>query len=176
MAKSLRSKVKKRLRTVKRGVVKRELANPDSKLGVREVQKESKLREALSGFIQPGKRVKNAFRSDDSDAVIPQHNFRQGPDFRSGNVEGSGYAVVGSNRPKLGRYGGDAPTAYPVPPKATADGDVAMEINLAPDAGLSRLLRSTEQMVPMFSSKRAKRRIKQEGAKNANEKAAFRWC
>lgn len=54
MAKSIRSKVKKRLRTVKRGVVKAELLNPTSKLGVREVQKVEKLREALSGYIKPG--------------------------------------------------------------------------------------------------------------------------
>ena len=54
MAKSIRSKVKKRLRTVKRGVVKAELLNPTSKLGVREIQKGEKLREALSGYIKPG--------------------------------------------------------------------------------------------------------------------------
>ena len=54
MAKSLRSKVKKRLRTVKRGVVKAELRNPTSKLGVRETKKAEKLREALSGYIKPG--------------------------------------------------------------------------------------------------------------------------
>ena len=56
MAKSIRSKVKKRLRTVKRGVVKAELLNPTSKLGVREIQKGEKLREALSGYIKPGAR------------------------------------------------------------------------------------------------------------------------
>ena len=38
MAKGLRSKVKKRLRTVKRGVVKNELKDPTSKLGVREAK------------------------------------------------------------------------------------------------------------------------------------------
>lgn len=54
MAKSIRSKVKKRLRTVKRGVVKSELTKPTSKLGVREVQKSEKLQEALSGYIKPG--------------------------------------------------------------------------------------------------------------------------
>ena len=53
MAKSIRSKVKKRLRTVKRGVVKAQLQDPTSKLGVREVQKGEKLREALSGYIKP---------------------------------------------------------------------------------------------------------------------------
>ena len=48
MAKGLRSKVKKRLRTVKRGVVKRELADPSSKLGVRNTAIHKKLEEALS--------------------------------------------------------------------------------------------------------------------------------
>ena len=56
MAKSIRSKVKKRLRTVKRGVVKAQLQDPTSKLGVREVQKGEKLREALSGYIKPSAR------------------------------------------------------------------------------------------------------------------------
>ena len=60
------------------------------------------------------KAKRNAFRSDDPEAEIPQHNWRQGPDFRSGRVEDAGYAVVGSNRPKLGRFGGDAPSARPV--------------------------------------------------------------
>ena len=56
MAKSIRSKVKKRLRTVKRGVVKAQLQDPTSKLGVREVQKGEKMREALSGYIKPSAR------------------------------------------------------------------------------------------------------------------------
>jgi len=147
MAKSIRSKVKKRLRTVKRGVVKAELLNPTSKLGVREVQKGEKMREALSGYLKPGvcrtappvwptrpaphsrcsphdspppppthavKSKRNAFRSDDPEAEIPQHNWKQGPDFRSGRVEDAGYACVGSNRPKVGRFGGDAPSAREV--------------------------------------------------------------
>merc|ERR1719231_72044 len=105
MGKSIHSKVKKRLRTVKRGVLKRELATPGSKLNVREVAKAAKIQEALSGYIKPGTRTKNAFRSDDPDATIPQHNWRQGPDFRSGFAgPDAGYAVVGSNRPK--QYGG----------------------------------------------------------------------
>ena len=57
------------------------------------------------------KAKKNAFRSDDPEAEIPQHNWKQGPDFRSGRVEDAGYACVGSNRPKVGRFGGDAPSA-----------------------------------------------------------------
>ena len=173
MAKSLRSKVKKRFRTVKRGVVKRELSNPDSKLGKRETQKEQKLREALSGHLEPGKRIKNAFRSDDPDAVIPQHDFRQGPDFRSGRIEDSGYAVWGANRPKLGSYGGDAPTARPTLPAASAssmDADAMLEV---PDAGVTRLLRTTEQLVPIGSSKRTKRRLKSKSGVDTT--AAYRW-
>ena len=57
------------------------------------------------------KAKRNAFRSDDPEAEIPQHNWKQGPDFRSGRVEDAGYACVGSNRPKVGRFGGDAPSA-----------------------------------------------------------------
>ena len=127
MAKSIRSKVKKRLRTVKRGVIKSELTKPTSKLGVRETQKSAKLQEAMSGYIKPGThahspsppivrpkahtrpptlplsgvRIKNAFRYDDADAVIPQHDWKQGPDYRNDRVEDGGYAMVGSNRPKV---------------------------------------------------------------------------
>ena len=54
MAKSIRSKVKKRMRTVKRGVVKRELKDQESKLGVRPKQVQSKLGEAGTGYIRPG--------------------------------------------------------------------------------------------------------------------------
>jgi len=60
------------------------------------------------------KSKRNAFRSDDPEAEIPQHNWKQGPDFRSGRVEDAGYACVGSNRPKVGRFGGDAPSAREV--------------------------------------------------------------
>ena len=54
MAKSIRSKVKKRMRSVKRGVVKQELKNGDSKLGSRRVIVNEKLVEASSGYIRPG--------------------------------------------------------------------------------------------------------------------------
>ena len=154
--------MKKRFRTVKRGVVKRELADPSSKLGKRETLKEDKLREALSGHLKPHKGLKNAFRSDDPDAIIPQHDFRQGPDFRSGSVADSGYAVWGANRP---RREGDAPTARvatAVEPSAKA-GDLAV----------SRLLRTSEQIVPIFSSRRAKKRLKNKSGVDTS--AAFRW-
>jgi hypothetical protein len=163
MAKSIRSKVKKRLRTVKRGVVKRELGTAGSKLNVREVAKEARLAQALTGDIRLQRSKRNAFRADDPDAVIPQHNWRQGPDFRAAATPDSGYALVGANRPKLGSYGGDAPSARAVlppgqQPAATGPGTAA-----AADPGLQRLLRSTEQIVPFLSSKRAKKKLKNKG-------------
>ena len=52
MAKSIRSKVKKRLRTVKRGVVKRELVTPGTSHNDREVSKSAKAAQALSGHLK----------------------------------------------------------------------------------------------------------------------------
>jgi len=68
------------------------------------------------------KAMKNAFRSDDPEAEIPQLNWRQGPDYRSGKVEDAGFAAIGSNRPKQ-LHGGDAPSARVIP----AGADEAME-------------------------------------------------
>ncbi|KAL3917985.1 MAG: hypothetical protein SGPRY_006183 [Prymnesium sp.] len=56
MAKSIRSKVKKRLRTVKRGVIKSQLDDPSSKVGTRRTAVLSKLAEAATGHIAPGER------------------------------------------------------------------------------------------------------------------------
>ena len=68
------------------------------------------------------KAKKNAFRSDDPEAEIPQHNWRQGPDYRSARVEDAGFAAIGSNRPKQ-LHGGDAPSARVV----TAETDEVMD-------------------------------------------------
>lgn len=57
MAKSIRSKVKKRLRTVKRGVIKSQLDDPSSKVGTRRTAVLSKLAEAATGHIAPGERA-----------------------------------------------------------------------------------------------------------------------
>jgi hypothetical protein len=177
MAKSLRSKVKKRLRTVKRGILKRELATEGSKMNVREVQKEEKLLEALSGHLKPPVNRKNAFRSDDPDAEIPQHNFRQGPDFRSGyagtlsgvGFEDAGYAVVGSNRPKH-PHGSDAPTAPAVLKPVDA---MEAEAQRVRDVGVVRLLRGSEQIVPKYASKSTRRRLKNKSG--IDHDAPHRW-
>lgn len=174
MAKGLRSKVKKRLRTVKRGVVKRELADPASKLGVRNTAIQHKLEEALSGYLKPEVRARNAFRYDDADAVVPQHNWRQGPDFRSDRVEDAGYACVGSNRPKF-PHGRDGPTARvddaPAPEGAEGD-DAPMPAPPVPDDPAVRRLRvGTEQLTTKGAAKRLKRRMKQKGV----DHNVFRW-
>ena len=89
----------------------------------------------------------------------------------------SGYAVVGSNRPKLGRFGGDAPAARASVGNA-CDGDDGVSGGgvhaAAEDPGVRRLLRGTEQLVPFSSSKKAKRRIK--NGSGVNTAAAFRWA
>ena len=166
MAKSIRSKVKKRLRTVKRGVVKKELVTPGTKLNARELAKEAKLQEALSGHLKPHKTKKNAFRSDDPDAVIPQHDFRQDVDYRSGFAgPDAGYAVVGSNRPKQ-MGGGDAPNARVVPKGA-------QQAPVERDPRYARLMQASEQIVPLFASKKTKKRLKNS---NDWDSKAFRWC
>ena len=55
MAKSIRSKVKKRLRTVKRGILKEQLEDKTSKMGTRRTAIQSKLAEAATGHLDPGK-------------------------------------------------------------------------------------------------------------------------
>ena len=154
MAKSLRSKVKKRHRTVKRGVLKRSQMIPGTAQFDGEASKAKKTQEALSGHIEPGKKFKNWFRSDDPDAIIPQHSWRQGPDFRSGTVgEDAGLAVWGTERPKL-KGGGYASEHRPAPAAG------ATRVGGPRDAGLERLMRTAEQIVPVMASKRAKRRAK----------------
>eukprot|EP00962_Isochrysis_galbana_P027826 scaffold8761_cov97-Isochrysis_galbana.AAC.5 len=115
--------------------------------------------------LPAAKKVKNAFRYDDEEAVIPQHNWRQGPDFRSDRVGfEAGYAVWGTNRPKLGRFGGDAPSARVDPPVSDP----------RQDGVAARLLRETEQIVPLMATKKQKKRLKLK-AKSGTDHNVFRW-
>ena len=103
--------------------------DPNTKVGKGAHVVKTKLAEACTGYIKPAKRVHNAFRSDDPEAIIPQHDWRQGPDFRASAVGAeSGYALVGARRPKK-MHGGDAPTAtsvfLPVPSSRDGEGDDA---------------------------------------------------
>uniref|UniRef100_A0A7S0Q6D2 Uncharacterized protein n=1 Tax=Coccolithus braarudii TaxID=221442 RepID=A0A7S0Q6D2_9EUKA len=175
MAKSIRSKVKKRLRTVKRGVVKREQADPSTKLGAGVQKVKEKLAEAASGYIAPGKRLRSAFRYDDDDAEIAQHNWRQGPDYRSGKIGGdAGYALVGARRPKKGNRGGDAPSSIVQMPAADVEQGEGMEGTEPPppDATVSRLHTGTEQLLPFRASRKLKRKLKNKSGIDNN---VFRW-
>lgn len=174
MAKSIRSKVKKRLRTVKRGALHQQLNDPSSKIGVRRTAVQSRLAEAATGHLQPGKAKKNWFKSDDPEAEVPQHNWRQGPDFRAQANPESGYAVWGSNRPKLGRYGGDAPSARPTLQEGSVEPEVYHQvISGNEDGGKRALMIGTEQIVPMFSSSKVKKKLKKKAKTDAE--AAHRW-
>merc|ERR1712087_434797 len=155
---------KKRLRSVKRGVVKREQADPSTKLGSGVHKTKEKLTEAASGFIAPGKRKRSAFRYDDDDAEIAQHSWRQGPDYRLGKVGGdAGLALVGAKRPKKGNRRGDAPASIVDIPVMTAEGDQDQQMQSeAQDAGshVSRLQIGTDQSLPFRATRKQKRKLK----------------
>lgn len=92
MAKSLRSKVKRRFRTAKRGVIKRTVAHERAKPVLEALAK------ASQGIIESKVTPPNAFRSDDDDAVVPQHTFTPLTDFRASVVPEAGYAITGNRR------------------------------------------------------------------------------
>lgn len=174
MAKSIRSKVKKRLRTVKRTILKQQLDDPTSKTGVRRTAVQAKLAEAATGHLKPAKAKKNWFKSDDPEAEVPQHNWRQGPDFRSQSNPESGYAMWGSNRPKLGRFGGDAPSANPTLCDDAEEMPVYHQVGgLDGDGGKRALIVGTEQIVPMFCSSKTKKKLKKKA--KTDHDAVHRW-
>ena len=92
MAKGIRSKVKRRFRTAKRGVVKRTVTESRTKPIL------NKLLRAAEGVIDVDVKPPNAFRSDEPDAVIPQHTFTPCTDFRSDKVTEAQYATSGNRR------------------------------------------------------------------------------
>ena len=108
MAKSIRSKVKKRLRTVKRGVVKAQLQDPTSKLGVREVQKGDKMREALSGYIKPSACPHRSSRLARSVALL---TARPAPPPAQPRRRETRFALTTRRRRSLSTIGSRAPTS-----------------------------------------------------------------
>lgn len=162
------------MRTVKRGILKEQLEDPSSKMGVRKTAIQSKLAEAATGHLKPGKAKKNWFKSDDPEADVPQHNWRQGPDFRASHNPEAGFAVWGSNRPKLGRYGGDAPSARPTLQPGAAEPEVFHQVISGTEDGGKRALQiGTEQIVPMFSSSKVKKKLKRKA--KMDDEAPHRW-
>ena len=93
MGKSIRSKIKKRLRTVKRQRVDAMIVTP------REKEKHEKLVQTAQGRSVTRLRPKNAFKYPDSeDAVFPQHEIMKPVDFRAQNLPMAGTVFRGNRR------------------------------------------------------------------------------
>ncbi len=95
MAKSLRSKVKRRYRTLKRGYVNEIKVKPETE------QLHSRCQKALAGIEYREKEKKNAFLfPDDPEAHFPQYKPQQRIDLRSASIPGSGLEWSGARTKK----------------------------------------------------------------------------
>ncbi|CAD7953553.1 unnamed protein product [Amoebophrya sp. A120] len=93
MAKSIRSKIKKRLRTVKRQRVDKMVDTP------RREACNNSLTKLIKGEVTRHKQVKNAFlHPNDPEAEIPQKSVKKPIDFRSETLPMSGFATKGNRR------------------------------------------------------------------------------
>lgn len=93
MGKSIRSKIKKRLRTVKRQRVDAMIVTP------REKEKHEKLVQTAQGRSVTRLTPKNAFKYPESeDAVFPQHEIMKPVDFRAQNLPMAGTVFRGNRR------------------------------------------------------------------------------
>eukprot|EP00930_Biecheleria_cincta_P002670 TRINITY_DN103668_c0_g1_i1.p1 TRINITY_DN103668_c0_g1~~TRINITY_DN103668_c0_g1_i1.p1 ORF type:complete len:251 (+),score=66.97 TRINITY_DN103668_c0_g1_i1:72-824(+) len=93
MGKSIRSKIKKRLRTVKRQRVDAMIITP------REHEKHEKLLKVAQGRAVTMSTPKNAFKyPDNDDAAFPQHEVMKPIDFRAQNLPMAGTAFRGNRR------------------------------------------------------------------------------
>jgi len=98
MGKSIRSKIKKRLRTAKRQRVDAMICTP------REQEKNESLRRVMEGRQVTLSKPRNAFKyPKEKDAVFPQHEIMKPIDFRSENLPMAAYAFRGNRR----KYEGD---------------------------------------------------------------------
>lgn len=101
MGKSIRSKIKKRLRTAKRQRVDAMLVTP------REQEHHEALQKVIQGRGVTLSRPKNGFKYPTSDdAVFPQHEVVKPIDFRSSNLPMAGFAFRGNRR----KYEGEQKT------------------------------------------------------------------
>ncbi|SBT33781.1 conserved protein, unknown function [Plasmodium ovale wallikeri] len=95
MAKGLRSKVKRRFRTVKRMHVNEIIEKPN----VIKLNKRIKLmlnnKKVYKDLIKPPNKF---LHPDDEKAVIPQHKIAKHIDFRSEALPLSGFATIGNRR------------------------------------------------------------------------------
>lgn len=97
MAKSIRCKVKKRLRTVKRQRMDAMVCAP------RIEQHHKSLLSVANGTQVKLSKVKNAFKyPNDADAAFPQHEVVKPMDFRCQSLPMAGYAFRGNRRKYVG--------------------------------------------------------------------------
>jgi len=93
MAKSIRAKIKKRLRTAKRQRVDAMLVTP------REREHYDALQKVIEGRSVTLSKTKNAFKyPEEDDAFFPQRELMKPIDFRSKNLPVAGYAFRGNRR------------------------------------------------------------------------------
>lgn len=93
MGKSIRSKIKKRLRTVKRQRVDAMIVTP------REHEKHEKLMKVAQGRAVTMTTPRNAFKyPENDDAAFPQHEIMKPIDFRAQNLPMAGTAFRGNRR------------------------------------------------------------------------------
>ncbi|CDU17532.1 hypothetical protein YYC_02638 [Plasmodium yoelii 17X] len=95
MAKGLRSKVKRRFRTVKRvhvheTIEKQNIANLNKR-----IKDMLQNKNVYKDFIKPPNKF---LHPDDENAVIPQHKIAKSIDFRSEALPLSGFAMIGNRR------------------------------------------------------------------------------
>jgi hypothetical protein len=96
MAKGLRSKVKRRLRTVRR----QHYWEVEGKQKLQDLS--AKLQDPTYDFTKDGSLPVNAFlEPNNPNAVFPQHAKPHILDFRSHKIAGSGFASVGNFRKML---------------------------------------------------------------------------
>eukprot|EP00929_Paragymnodinium_shiwhaense_P122482 TRINITY_DN9525_c0_g1_i1.p1 TRINITY_DN9525_c0_g1~~TRINITY_DN9525_c0_g1_i1.p1 ORF type:complete len:221 (+),score=75.52 TRINITY_DN9525_c0_g1_i1:79-741(+) len=93
MGKSIRSKIKKRLRTAKRQRVDAMVLTPQLK------EHHESLKRVMEGRSVTLKTPKNAFKYPETDgAAFPQHEIIKPIDFRSDRLPAAGYAFRGNRR------------------------------------------------------------------------------
>lgn len=93
MAKSIRSKIKKRLRTVKRQRVEAMIVRPQTQ------EHHDNLVKVMQGRSVRLNSPKNAFKYPDAEgAVFAQHTIMKPIDFRSSHLPMAGYAFRGNRR------------------------------------------------------------------------------
>ncbi|CAD51813.1 hypothetical protein PFAG_02370 [Plasmodium falciparum Santa Lucia] len=95
MGKGLRSKVKRRFRTIKRIHVREHVEKPNLKKLNDRIKSMLNNKDIYQDLVRPPNKF---LHPDDENAVIPQHKITKKIDFRSEALPLSGFATVGNRR------------------------------------------------------------------------------